>query len=98
MKLIQEEHDAKMKGRGGDHKSEDFKNQSGEIPHFEKNMTRTEVAKEHHISQDAVRSAVEVGRGLDRAGEVDPKRKQRQVYPLARLFRSRFFMKAWCLL
>lgn len=84
MKLIQEEHDARQKSHGGDRKSAEFS--SGENRHLiaggntaafahceTKNMkTRAEVAKEHGISPDKVRSAVEVGRGIDRAAKVDP--------------------------
>lgn len=34
--------------------------------------TRAEIAIEHNISPEKVRAAVEVGRGIDRAAEVDP--------------------------
>lgn len=36
------------------------------------NTTRPTIAKEHGISEKAVRTAVEVGRGIDRAASVDP--------------------------
>ena len=84
MKLIQEEHDARQRTHGGDRRSEDFS--SGENHHLkseaEQNAlnfckenrmkTRAEIATEHNISPDKVRAAVEVGRGIDRAAEVDP--------------------------
>lgn len=82
MKLIQEEHDARQKTRGGDHKSEEFKNQAGKNSLLDsakakdRNITRYEIAKEHGVPQSAVKSAVMVGRGIDRAAKVDPEFKK----------------------
>ena len=77
MKLIQEEYDARKKTTGGDHKSEEFKNQSGEILHLDKQpKVRKEIAEEHKIPEGQVKAAVEVGRGIDRAAEVVPEFKQ----------------------
>lgn len=74
-KLIQEEHDARQKSWGGDRKS------SGEIHHLinenpKANKIRKEIAKEHNITENAVRTAVEIGRGIDRAADVDPNFKR----------------------
>lgn len=71
VKLIQEEHDARQKSWGGDRKS------SGEIHHLtsenpKANKIRKEIAKEHSIAENAVRVAVEIGRGIDRAETVVP--------------------------
>lgn len=76
-KLLQEEYDARLKTRGGDHKSESFKNQSVENQHFDseddtRNKTRANVAEEHGVSQDKVRRAVAFGRALDKAEELAP--------------------------
>lgn len=76
-KLIQEEHDAKQMSWGGDRKS------SGQIGHLKsdepeivrngkpgkENTTRPTIAKEHGISEKEVRTAVEVGRGIERSRE-----------------------------
>ena len=86
MKLIQEEHDARQKTVGGQAGNENAKKQSDEIHHFVSDepqtirngspgkelKTRPTIAKEHGISESAVQTAVEVGRGIDRAAEVDP--------------------------
>lgn len=77
-KLLQEEYDARLNTRGGDHKSEQFMNQkvenrlidSGKTA--EKNPVRHAVAVEHNLNPSAVRDAVFVGRGIDKAAEVDP--------------------------
>lgn len=80
MKLIQEEHDARQKSWGGDRKS------SGEILHLKPEepepvkhgssgkelKTRPTIAKEHGITEGAVKAAVEVGRGIDKAEKVAP--------------------------
>lgn len=81
-KLIQEEYEARNRGIGG---SKGFRgNQytnlvTGEILQLpesegENNLpvTRIAIAQEHGIGQGAVKSAVEVGRGIDKAAEVDP--------------------------
>lgn len=84
IKLIQEEHDARQKSWGGDRKS------SGQIGHLKsdepeivrngkpgkENTTRPTIAKEHGISEKEVRTAVEVGRGIDRAEAAVPGFKQ----------------------
>ena len=69
--MIQEEHDARKKSWGGDRKS------SGEINHLKSESSkaakiRPEIAREHNISEASVKTAVEVGRGIDRAEEVVP--------------------------
>lgn len=73
-KLIQEEYDAKQKTHGGDRRSFNFS--SGENLQLKKDthrmQTRPEIAQEHGITEGEVKSAVEFGRGLDRASEVDP--------------------------
>lgn len=79
-KLIQEEHDARQHSVGA---SDGFRgNQytkvvSGEIHHLasenpKANKIRKEIAEEHNITENAVRTAVEVGRGIDRAETVVP--------------------------
>lgn len=68
-KLLQEEHDAKKMSLGGDRKSNDGF-------HHLKNPTRKEVASEHNITEHQVQIAVEVGRGIDRAAEIDPEFKR----------------------
>lgn len=75
-KLIQEEHDARQHSVGAPIGNQNAKKQSGEIHHFDSenpkaNKIRKEIAKEHNITENAVRTAVEVGRGIDRAAEVD---------------------------
>lgn len=73
-KLIQEEYEAVQRITGGDHKSESFKKQSGPNGHLENKepKTRKIIADEHGISEKAVRTAVEFGRGLDAAEAVVP--------------------------
>lgn len=73
-KLIQEEYEAVQRIPGGDHKSEEFKNQSGEKHHLDDKTPKTRkiIAEEHGITEQAVRSAVEFGRGLDAADAVAP--------------------------
>lgn len=77
-KLLQEEYDARLNTRGGDHKSEQFMNQKVENRLIdsdktaEKNPVRHAVAVEHNLNPSAVRDAVFVGRGIDKAAEVDP--------------------------
>jgi len=76
MKLIQEEHDARKnseKFKGNQY----VKSGGGEIHHNQNDNTkankiRSEIAKEHGIGEGAVKTAVEVGRGIDKAAEVDP--------------------------
>ena len=69
--LIHEEYEARQH-------SEAFKGNQytkiggGQKGQQQKNPTRREIAKEHNISEKAVRTAVEVGRGIDRAEEVVP--------------------------
>lgn len=73
-KLIQEEYEAMTRKTGGDHKSERFRNQSGENPHLDDKTPKTRriIAEENGITEQAVRSAVEFGRGLDRADDIVP--------------------------
>lgn len=73
-KLIQEEYEAMTRKTGGDHKSERFRNQSGENPHLDDKTPKTRkiIAEENGITEQAVRSAVEFGRGLDAADAVVP--------------------------
>ena len=73
-KLLQEEYEAVQKIPGGDHKSEAFKNQSGQNDHLDSKAPKTRkiIAEEHGITEQAVRKAVEFGRGLDAAEEVAP--------------------------
>lgn len=86
MKLIQEEHDARQKTVGGQVGNKNAQKQSGEIHHFVSDepeivkrgsegkelKTRPTIAREHGITESEVKSAVEVGRGIDRAAKVDP--------------------------
>lgn len=74
-KLIQEEYEAKQhseafKGNQYTQTGDGLKGQQ------QKNPTRQEIATEHNISEKAVRTAVEVGRGIDRAAEVVPEFKR----------------------
>ena len=73
-KLIQEEYEAMTRKTGGDHKSEQFRNQSGGNPHLDDKTPKTRkiIAEENGITEQAVRSAVEFGRGLDRADDIVP--------------------------
>lgn len=73
-KLLQEEYDAMTRKTGGDRKSDAFKNQSGENLHLDNKepKTRQIVAEQNGITEGAVKSAVEFGRGLDKADEVVP--------------------------
>lgn len=79
LKLIQEEHDAsqhseKFKGNqyvkfGG---GKNLHNQVSEAEHKNRNKTRAVIAEEHKVTLGAVKVAVEVGRGIDKAAAVDP--------------------------
>lgn len=73
-KLIQEEHDAIQMVHGGDRKSEQFSStkSTGENPHLKSQEARAVVAQEHGITENAVRTAVEFGRGLDAAEAAVP--------------------------
>lgn len=85
-KLIQEEHDARQKTIGAQDGNKNAQKQSGEIHHFvsgepevvkrgsegKELKTRPTIAKEHGITENEVKTAVEVGRGIDRAASVDP--------------------------
>ena len=71
-KLIQEEHDAVQNAQGGTGANQyTAKEQSGENLHSAK-KTRAVIAEEHGITEGAVKTAVEFGRGLDAADEVVP--------------------------
>lgn len=73
-KLIQEEHDAIQMVHGGDRKSKQFSStkSTGENPHLKSQEARAVVAQEHGITENAVRTAVEFGRGLDAAEAAVP--------------------------
>lgn len=79
MKLLQEEHDARQKSWGGTGANQFTVKQSGKTLHsasvtdaeLYNNKTRATIAMEHNITAGAVKTAVEVGRGIDRAAEVD---------------------------
>lgn len=85
MKLIQEEYEARKKSWGGD-RGNQYTVASEEIVHLandepetifkgspgKEQKLRPTIAKEHGISEGIVQTAVEVGRGIDRAAEVDP--------------------------
>lgn len=77
-KLMHEEYEARQKSHGGDRRSEEFS--SDEIHHLKeagvKNKTRKLIAHEHGVSEHQVQLAVEMGRGLDKAAEVDPEFKR----------------------
>lgn len=69
MKLLQEEYEARKKTWGGDRKS------SAENLHLKNPKApklRAQMMKEHKIGAYEMETAVEVGRGIDRAAEVDP--------------------------
>ena len=86
MKLIQEEYEARQKSQGAQVGNRNAQKQSGEIHHFESDSiervkqgrpdnelkTRPTIAKEHGITENEVRTAIEVGRGIDKAEEVVP--------------------------
>jgi len=91
MKLIQEEHDARQKTQGTNNQYvQAKKSESDEIHHFQSDepqtirngspgkelKTRPTIAMEHGISESAVQTAVEVGRGIDKAAAVDPEFKR----------------------
>lgn len=85
MKLIQEEHDARQKTSGGQVGNKNAQKQGGEIHHLVSDepevvkrgsegkelKTRPTIAKEHGITEAKVKTSVEVGRGIDRAAEID---------------------------
>jgi cupin superfamily acireductone dioxygenase involved in methionine salvage len=78
MKLLQEEHDARKKTQGTNNQYvQAKKSENGETHQFRSNnpkanQIRAELANEHDITESEVRTAVEVGRGIDRAASVDP--------------------------
>lgn len=74
-KLIQEEYEAKQHSEAfkGNQYTQSGDGQKGQQ---QKNPTRQEIAAEHNITEKAVRTAVEVGRGIDRAAAVDPEFKR----------------------
>ena len=68
VKLLQEEHDARKRIQGGTGANQYTSEQSGEILHSAKaNKIRQEIATEHGITPGAVKAAVEIGRGIDKA-------------------------------
>ena len=74
-KLIQEEHDAEQKSIARN-ESGQFAKPKGQIGPTVDHGTRKKIATEHNITEKAVRTAVEVGRGIDRAASVDPEFKR----------------------
>ena len=77
MKLIQEEYEARKHTiTNALGTNQHTKVDGGEIyhqPNADKTpKVRAEIAEEHKIPEGAVKTAVEVGRGIDRAAEVDP--------------------------
>ena len=70
-KLIQEEHDAEQKSAMRD-ESGKFISPEGQNGPSGGHALRKKIAEEHKISEKAVRTAVEVGRGIDRAETVVP--------------------------
>lgn len=81
MKLIQEEYDAVRKSVGAAIGNKNAQKQFDEIhqielcrngKHGKENITRPTIAKEHGISEAYVQTSVEIGRGIDRAEEVEP--------------------------
>ena len=85
MKLVQEEHDARQKSWGGD-RGNQYTVASGENHHLPNSepqavrkgvegkelKTRPTIAKEHGFTESYVKTAVEVGRGIDKGEEVAP--------------------------
>lgn len=69
-KLIQEEHDAKQRIIQRNEKGQ-FEPMGIFFP-TGRNRTRAEIASEWNTTQGDVKTAVEFGRGVDRAAEVDP--------------------------
>lgn len=75
LKLIQEEYEARKKTSGGQVGNANAKKQGGENDHLVSDKTpkvRAELAKEHGINEGTVKTAVEVGRGIDKAEEAVP--------------------------
>lgn len=73
-KLIQEEHDARVQSVSNPLGTNQYTKKDDD--HFghraKKQSTRSEIAKEHGVGEGSVQRAIEFGRGLDRAAEVDP--------------------------
>ena len=71
-KLLQEEHDAIVKSRGGDYGNQ-YTTASGQnVQKAEKTDTRKEIADEHGVTPGYVKHSVEFGRGLDAVDVVSP--------------------------
>lgn len=70
--LIAQEYEAQKKADGGTGANQYTKKQLGENHQPAKTTTRSVVAKEHGITENAVKSAVEFSHGLDAANEVAP--------------------------
>lgn len=81
-KLIQEEYEARKHTVGaadGFRGNQHTKVVSEEIHHLPNDKTpklRAEIAKEHNVAESVVQTAVEVGRGIDKAAAVDPEFKR----------------------
>ena len=73
-KLIQEQYDAECKSVGGNGSNQYSYEQLGENLQIPKSIapTRWKIAKEHNITEGAVKAAVEFGRGVDKGEEVYP--------------------------
>ena len=75
IKLMHEEYEATQKSSGGQIGNKNAEKRGDEIHHFVSggnNKTRKFIAHEHGVSEHQVQTAVEVGRGIDKAAEVDP--------------------------
>lgn len=73
--LLKEQYEAQSKTIGAQIGNDNAKKQSGEndqIVSKSNNPTREAIAREHGLTEGAVRRAVEFGRGLDAADEVSP--------------------------
>lgn len=77
MKLLQEEYEARKKTIGGQAGNKNAEKRSEENHHIvsandKSPKLRAEMVKEHGVTDWEMQTAVEVGRGIDRAAEVDP--------------------------
>ena len=79
-KLLQEEYEARKKTSGGQLGNKNAQKRSEENLHLvsadHSPKLRMEMMKEHNIGAYEMQTAVEVGRGIDRAAEVDPEFKR----------------------
>lgn len=77
MKLLQEEYEARKKTIGGQTGNKNAEKRSEENHHIvsendKSPKLRAEMVKEHGVTDWEMQTAVEVGRGIDKAAEVDP--------------------------